>query len=69
MAGAIDKKGLYTPKKREKKPSKLTVDQYLRTVNHKEGIAGLIRSMYGAKIMSLAEWETTVSKLLKRQTR
>jgi hypothetical protein len=57
---------LFTPKHREHKPVKLTVDQYLKQVNLKEGIGGLVRSMYGAKIMALKEWENTVTALLKR---
>lgn len=60
---------LYTPKQREKKPVKLTVDQYLKQVNLKEGIGGLVRSMYGTKIMALGEWEKTVNALLKRKVR
>jgi hypothetical protein len=60
---------LYTPKQREKKPVKLTADQYLKQVSVKEGIAGLVRAMYGTKIMSFEEWGKTVNALLKRKVR
>jgi hypothetical protein len=60
--------GIYTPKKREIKPAKLTVDQFLKQAGGvKEGIGGLARSMYGEKIMTFAEWENTLKTLLKRQ--
>jgi hypothetical protein len=61
--------GLYTPKQREKNPAKLTVDQYLKQASLKEDIGGLVRSMYGTKIMALKEWENTVTALLKRPVR
>jgi hypothetical protein len=60
---------IYTPKNREMKPAKLTVDQFLKQVNFNEGIGGLVRSIYGTKIMTFGEWETTVNTLLKRQVR
>jgi hypothetical protein len=61
---------IYTPKQREIKPAKLTADQFLKQAgNVKEGIGGLVRSMYGEKIMSFAEWENTLNTLLKRQVR
>lgn len=68
---ADTKKGgeLYTLEQREKKPAKLTVDQYLKQVSLKEGIGGLVRSMYGAKIMTLGEWENCVNTLLKKTVR
>ena len=60
---------LYTPEQREKKPAKLTVDQYLKQASLKEGIGGLVRSMYGAKIMAFGEWEYCVNTFLKRTVR
>jgi hypothetical protein len=61
---------IYTPEKRKIKPAKLTVDQFLKQAGSvKEGIGGLVRSMYGEKIMSFGEWENTLNTLLKRQVR
>ena len=60
---------LYTPKAREKKPSKLTAEQFLANAGLEKGIAALVRSMYSNTILSLGEWENTVSALLKRRVR
>jgi hypothetical protein len=57
------------PKKREAKPVVLTAEQYLKTASVNEAIGGLVLSMYGAKIMSFAEWDVLVKSLCKRQVK
>jgi hypothetical protein len=52
---------LYTPKKREKKPVKLSVDQYLKQANLNEGIGGLVRSMHGTKSWLLGSGTTLLT--------
>lgn len=51
------------------RPSKLTVDQYLKYAPQSAGIGELVRSLYKTKVMSFEEWESTVKTLLKKQVR
>jgi hypothetical protein len=72
MANKKEKKKdqLYHPKAPERKTAaKLGIEQYLRQAALRPGIAGLVRSFYATRVMSLAEWDSTVKSLTKRQVK
>ena len=45
------------------------VNQFLEANTQKEGIDGLVRSLYAKKTMSEEEWAKTVSDLLARKVK
>jgi len=52
---------------RRRVPSLLTVDRYLRRAGLDRAISDLVLSLYGTKIMSLADWESETRALLKKK--
>jgi len=48
-------------------PHLLTVDRYLRRAGLDRATSGLVLSLYGTKIMSLADWESETNALLERK--
>jgi len=54
------------PRKR-RVPRLLTVDQFLRRAGMDRATSDLVLSLYGTKIMSLADWESETGALLKKK--
>ena len=48
-------------------PRLLTVDRFLRRAGLDRATSDLVLSLYGTKIMSLADWESETDALLKRK--
>jgi hypothetical protein len=67
-SGAGGACGAQTREKR-KPPVKITAEQYVNNTNLNEGIGGLVRSMYGATIMTVAEWDAAITALRHRQVK
>ena len=54
------------PRKRNV-PRLLTVDQFLRRAGMDRATSDLVLSLYGTKIMSLADWESETGALLEKK--
>jgi hypothetical protein len=59
---------LYTPKKPErKKPTLMTVEQYLKKAGHDKAVSDLVRSLFKKEILAFNEWGNKVTALLKKR--